>query len=90
MMWRMRRRRARAHRPRAAPKPGRLSGEGAVEDPGPKSRRGRGKRRKLSAWQRKVKKYGGVMQAVKASRAEKRGRRKARRGGRRRRVGEHL
>ncbi len=47
-------------------------------------RKARPKRRKLSTWQQKVKKHGGVMQAVKAMRAEKRGR-KARRGGRRRR-----
>ncbi len=47
-------------------------------------RKARSKRRKLSAWQRKVKKYGGVMQAVKASRKEKRSR-KSRRGGHRRR-----
>ncbi len=53
----------------------------ATLNPGPKARK---KRRKLSTWQQKVKKYGGVMQAVKAMRAEKRGR-KARRGGRRRR-----
>ncbi len=47
-------------------------------------RKARSKSRKLSTWQQKVKKHGGVMQAVKAMRAEKRGR-KARRGGRRRR-----
>jgi hypothetical protein len=54
----------------------------ATLNPGPSSRRGRRKKRTLSAWQRKVKKYGGVMQAVKASRAEKRGRK--RRHGKRR------
>lgn len=57
----------------------------ATLNPGRSARRGRRKRGKLSAWQRKVKKYGGVMQAVKAMRAEKRGRKKRRVGGRRRR-----
>ena len=52
----------------------------ATLNPGGKTRRGR-KRRTLTAWQRAVKKHGGVMQAVKARRAGKR----KRRGGRRRR-----
>ncbi len=55
----------------------------ATLNPGKSRRRGgRGRRRKLSAWQRMVKKAGGVMQAVKLSRKLKR---KRRGGGRRRR-----
>lgn len=50
----------------------------ATLNPGKKSRRGR-RRRKLSAWQRAVKKHGGVMQAVRARRAAKRGRGRKRR-----------
>lgn len=53
----------------------------ATLNPGTKTRRGRRTRRTLTAWQRAVKKHGGVMQAVKARRAGKR----KRRGGRRRR-----
>jgi hypothetical protein len=45
------------------------------------SRRGRrGARRKLSAWQRMVKKYGGVMQALKARKKMKTGAKKRRHG----------
>lgn len=51
----------------------------AALNPGGKTRSRRRGRRKLSAWQRAVKKHGGVMQAVKALR------RKRRAGGRRRR-----
>jgi hypothetical protein len=47
----------------------------ATLNPGKTARRGR-HRRKLSEWQRKVRKYGGVMQAVKMSRKLKRKRRK--------------
>lgn len=49
----------------------------ATLNPGGKTR-GRGKRRKLTAWQRAVKREGGVMQAVKARRARKHSRRKRR------------
>ena len=47
----------------------------ATLNPGKAARRGK-RRRKLTLWQRKVKKYGGVMQAVKMSRKLKRKRRK--------------
>lgn len=53
----------------------------ATLNPGKTARRGRRKARKLSAWQRMVKKAGGVMQALKLRRKLKR---KGRRGGRRR------
>ncbi len=52
----------------------------AALNPGPKkSRSRRGKRRTLTAWQKAVKRHGGVMQAVKARR------KRSRRGGKRRR-----
>ena len=50
----------------------------ATLNPGRKTRRGR-KRRRLTAWQREVKRCGGVMQAVRARRAGRRGRGKRRR-----------
>lgn len=54
----------------------------ATLNPGRSARRGRRKRRTLSAWQMEVKKAGGVMQAVKMRRKKKRGG-KARAGRRR-------
>ncbi len=54
----------------------------ATLNPGRTARRGRRKRRTLSAWQRMVKKAGGVMQAVKLRRKLKIGK-KSRRGRRR-------
>jgi hypothetical protein len=43
----------------------------------PNARRGRGRRRKLTAWQRAVKKYGGVMEAVRARRGGKKRKRRS-------------
>lgn len=53
----------------------------ATLNPGRPARTGRRKKRKLSSWQKMVKKAGGVMQALKLRRKLKR---KSRRGGRRR------